>query len=159
VVITMTLPVLRSSSPLGRWDPLREFDELQERMSRLMASMIGSAPGVGDGAGAAWTPLADVTETDDAYLVEVDLPGVKRDDITVETTGNELTIAGEFKEKEKVGWLRTRTRRVGRFEYRTLLPAHVDADEITADLSEGVLTVRVPKSEAAKPRRIAISAH
>jgi HSP20 family protein len=158
-MIIMTLPVLRTPSAPGRWDPLREFDELHERMNQLIASMIGSVPGFGYDAGAAWTPLADVTETEDAYLVEVDLPGVKRDDITVETTGNDLSISGEFKQTEKVGWLRTRTRRVGRFEYRTVLPAHVDADNITAGLAEGVLTVRVPKSEAAKPRRIAISAH
>ena len=154
----MTLPVLRSSSALGRWDPLREFDELNQRMNQLVASVLGNVPG-GNALGWAWTPLADVTETDDAYLVEVDLPGVKRDDINVETTGSELAITGEFKEKEKVGFLRSRTRRSGRFEFRTTLPAHVDVDKISADLGDGVLTVRVPKSEVAKPRRIAISAH
>src|SRR5262245_18883233 len=73
-MIITSLPVPRSSGPVGRWDPFREFDELHERMSQLMASMIGSVAGLGDRAGSAWTPLADVTETDEAYLVEVDLP-------------------------------------------------------------------------------------
>jgi HSP20 family protein len=158
----MTLPVLRSSSPMGRWDPLREFEELSERMNRLMATAFGSAFGPGGnaltGTGlAGWTPLADVTETEDAWLVEVEVPGLKRDDITIEATGSELVISGEYTEKERAGWLRTKTRRVGRFEYRTSLPANVDVEHITADMADGVLAVRVPKNEQAKPRRIAIT--
>jgi len=142
----ITLPVLRSSTVLGQMDPLREFDQ-------LVNSVFGPANGT---AKAFWTPLADVTETDDAWLFEVEVPGVKRDDITVEAIGNELVITGEYKEKERVGLLRKRTRRVGQFEYRATLPAEVDVEHITADLADGMLTVRVPKREAAKPRRIAI---
>jgi HSP20 family protein len=149
------LPATRSSSPVGRWDPWREFDELHARFDQLLNGVfepLAAGRGV-----SAWTPLADVSETDDAYVVEVDVPGVKRDDLTVEATGNELVIAGELKDEERVGLLRSRTRRVGRFEYRASLPAHVNADGITADLSDGVLSVRVPKSEAAKPRRVEIT--
>lgn len=142
----ITLPVLRSSTVLGQMDPLREFDQ-------LVNSVFGPTNGT---AQVSWTPLADVTETDDAWLFEVEVPGLKRDDITVEATGNELVITGEYKEKERVGLLRRRTRRVGRFEFRTTLPAEVDVEQISADLADGVLTVRVPKREAAKPRRIAI---
>ncbi len=152
----MTLPVLRSTNGTGQFDPLRELDQLQQRMTQLMTSVLGAdslVPGAG-----AWTPLADVTEADDAYLVEIDLPGVKRKDLTVEIAGTELRITGEILEKEKIGWLRHRTRRVGHFAYRTLLPGHIDADHINADLADGVLTVRVPKSEAAKPRRITVNA-
>jgi HSP20 family protein len=105
----------------------------------------------------AWAPLADVTETDEAYLVEVELPGVRRDDITVDLAGTELSISGEVEEKERQGLFRQRTRRVGQFAYRVTLPRDVDADKIQADLADGVLTVRVPKTEAAKPRRIAIN--
>lgn len=151
----MTLPVRRELSPLRRWDPLRELDDFHERMSQLMSSVFGATPWVGESQ--IWTPLADVSETDDAYLVEVDLPGVKRDDIDVEVTGNELVITGEFKERERTGWLRSRTRRVGRFEYRTMLPQDVNSEQISAELSDGVLTVQVPKTEAAKPRRIPIN--
>jgi HSP20 family protein len=149
------LPATRSSSPVGRWDPWREFDELHARFNQLLNGVfepLAAGRGV-----SAWTPLADVSETDEAYVVEVDVPGVKRDDLTVEATGNELVIAGELKDKERVGLLRSRTRRVGWFEYRASLPAHVNADGITADLSDGVLNVRVPKSEAAKPRRVEIT--
>ncbi len=151
----MTLPVLRSPNGTPPWDPMRELDQLQQRMTQLIGTMLGSA---GDPATGAWTPLADVSETDDAYLVEIELPGVDRKDLSVEVAANELRIGGEIVEKERVGWLRHRTRRVGRFAYRTTLPGDIDADRISADLAGGVLTVRVPKTEAAKPRRITVNA-
>jgi len=150
----MALPV-RSPNGTPPWDPLRELDQLQQRMNQLIGTVIGSA---GDTAAGAWTPLADVTEIDDAYLVEIDLPGVDRKDLSVEVAAGELRIGGEIVEKERVGWLRHRTRRVGRFAYRTTLPGDIDADRISADLAGGVLTVRVPKTEAARPRRITVNA-
>jgi len=151
----MTLPVLRSPNGTPPWDPMRELDQLQQRMTQLIGTVLGSA---GDPATGAWTPLADVTETDDAYLVEIELPGVDRKDLSVEVAANELRIDGEIVEKERVGWLRHRTRRVGRFAYRTTLPGDIDGDRISAGLADGVLTVRVPKTEAAKPRRITVNA-
>ena len=152
----MTIPVLRQNPPVttGGLDPLREIAQLHQRMNQLVTSMLGdlAAPAVGT-----WTPLADVTETDDAYLVEIDVPGVDRKNVTVEVAGAQLRVHGEIVEKEKIGWLRHRTRRVGQFAYHTHLPGDVDSDRIAADLADGVLTVRVPKTEIAKPRRIPVS--
>ncbi|WP_333482348.1 Hsp20/alpha crystallin family protein [Streptomyces sp. RPT161] len=71
--------------------------------------------------------------------------------------GRELPITGEHKEREREGVLRRSTRRTGRFEYRALLPADAKAEEIEATLSEGWLTVTIPKAQAAKPRHIEIS--
>jgi HSP20 family protein len=153
----MTLPVLRSqnsSAPATGLDPLREIAQLHQRMNQLFTTMLGDFPSPVTGG---WTPLADLTETDDAYLVEIDVPGVDRKNLTVEVTGTGLRVHGEIVEKEKVGWLRHRSRRVGRFSYHTQLPGDIDADHISADLTDGVLTVRVPKTEAAKPRRIPLS--
>jgi HSP20 family protein len=90
-------------------------------------------------------------------VVELELPGVKRDDVTVEFGGGELTVSGQVKERERKGFLRTRTRPVGRFDYRVSLPAEVEEDKVTASLSDGVLTVRVPKTERARQRKIPIS--
>lgn len=104
-----------------------------------------------------FTPLADVEETDDAWAVEIDLPGVARDDVDIQLTDRELTVSGEVREKERAGILRRRTRRVGQFQYSVTLPGDVDPDGVTAQLHDGVLTVRVPKAQQAKPRRIAIS--
>lgn len=158
----MTLPVLRSHQLQpgdgdGRgFDPLRELAALQQRTTQLMNTVLGTD--VLAGTAGMWTPLADVTETDDAYLVEIEVPGVNRKDLTVEVAATQLRVTGEIVEKEKVGWLRHRTRRVGQFAYRTLLPADIDAEHITADLADGVLTVRVPKTEAARPRRVTVNA-
>lgn len=157
----MTLPVVRSSAPLGRWDSVRDFAGLHDEFGRLVRSVFGDGPLAAlDGElSRVWQPLADVTETEQAYEVEVEVPGLRRDDVTIEAVGNELTITGEYREREKAGVLRHRTRRSGRFEYRALLPREVDADRITAELADGVLTVTVPKAETAKPRRIEITAH
>jgi HSP20 family protein len=66
-------------------------------------------------------------------------------------------VSGEVKERERVGFLRTKTRRVGRFDYRLSLPADIEEDQVGASLSNGVLTVRVPKAAKARPRKIAIT--
>lgn len=146
----MTLPVRSRPRAVAGWDPLRELDELADRVNRLWeAGFEGGLQG--------WAPLADVEETDDSYVVEIDLPGVKRDEVDIQLTDRQLTVSGEVKEKERAGILRRRTRRVGRFQYSVTLPADVDAEGVGARLDDGVLTVRVPKAEQAKPRRIPIT--
>ncbi|ASR34986.1 heat-shock protein Hsp20 [Prauserella marina] len=142
----MSLPAVRTSRPMGTWDPFREFDNLYR--------VFGAARPERDGT---WSPAADVTETEEGYSVEVELPGVKKDDIDVDLTGNRLTITGEAKEKEREGTPLRRARRTGRFSYRVALPRNVDSDNIEAALADGVLTVTVPKSASAKPRKITVS--
>lgn len=149
----MTLPVRREQSrPV--WDPFREFQDLYDRMGQLWQSAV---PGGGGLFGDVWAPLADLEETDDAYLVEVELPGVKKDDITVELNAGELSVHGEIKEKERTGVLRHRTRRTGQFDYRVTLPQDTDDEHVSAELADGVLAVKVPKAQRAKPRRIEIT--
>ena len=146
----MTLPVRSRPRAVAGWDPFRELDELTRRVNALWdADLDGDLHG--------WAPPADVEETDDAYVVEIDLPGVGRQDIDIQVTDRQVTVSGEIKEKERTGILRRRTRRVGQFRYSVTLPAEVDADKVTAHLDDGVLTVRVPKPEQVKPRRIEIS--
>jgi HSP20 family protein len=155
----MPVPARRTatSSPqqMERWDPFREFDQLQEEMSRLVQS-VWSPAGVGNGG--AWTPFADVEETEDAWTIEVELPGVDRKDVNVEMRNSELVISGDVKEKERKGILRRRARRTGHFEYHVTLPGESDEEHIEAKLHDGILTVRVPKTEHAKPRRIEVKA-
>jgi HSP20 family protein len=149
------LPVRRRESlPQARepWDPFREIADLQQRMSQLMDS-VWSSSGLAE---AVWSPLVDIEETEDAWVIEADLPGVKKGDINIEVSDSELSITGEIKERERRGVLRRRTRRTGQFEYRVTLPGDPDAEHIEASLNDGVLTVRIPKPARAKARRIEI---
>ncbi len=123
---------------------------------RLTSALLGDWPARAGLLPSGFTPLADVEETDDAYLVEVELPGVSREDVSVEQTGGRLVVHGERKERERVGILRRRTRTTGRFYYEVDLPAELDDQAVTASLDRGVLTVRVPKSGSARRRRIPV---
>ena len=107
----------------------------------------------GGGAGA---PFTDSEETEDAWIVGVEVPGVDRHDVNVELRDSELVITGEIKERERNGILRRRTRRTGHFEYRVVLPGQATDEGIEANLHDGVLTVRVPKPEQSRPRRIEV---
>ena len=148
------LPVQRSGRSLTVVNPSREFEDIYDRMTQLMNLAFGVAPvDVTEGA---WIPLADVSETDDAYVVEVDLPGANRDQIDIQVQDRELVITGEIPESEQEGRRHRRSRRSGRFEFHTYLPGDVNADSVNAQLSDGVLTVSVPKSEKTKPRHIEI---
>ena len=149
------LPVRRSSGrSLTVVNPSREFEDIYDRMGQLMNLAFGVIPV--DVAEEPWIPLADVSETDDAYVVEVDLPGVNRDQIDMQVQERELVITGEIPEPEQGGRRHRRSRRAGRFEFHTYLPGDVNADAVNAQLSDGVLTVTIPKSQEAKPRQIEI---
>ncbi len=105
-----------------------------------------------------WPCIQESVGTDDAYTVEVELPGVRKDQINVELNDRELVISGEIPEpSEEDGQRRRRSRRTGRFEFRTVLPGEVNPDGVSANLSDGVLSVKIPKAEEAKPRRIEVA--
>ena len=148
----MALPVRRGSGEASFWDPYAEIDRLNQQLRRYLEHW-NDLPSLDGG----FTPLADVEETDDAYVVEVELPGVKRDDVSIEVAGRRLTVSGERKERERVGILRRRTRTVGRFHYEVVVPREVEEDEVSASMDEGVLIVRLPKPASARPRRIPVS--
>jgi HSP20 family protein len=148
----MALPVRRGTDA-SRADPANEFDRLTQRLSDLFQEQW-AVPSVlrPDG----FTPMADVEETADAYLLEVELPGVKKKEIDIEIDGRRLVISGERPEHERSGWLRRRTRSWGRFRYEVVLGADVDEDGVEATLQDGVLRVRVPKSSAGNTRHIEV---
>jgi len=159
--MTQQLPERRSRLAPERWEPLSELEQVTERMRRVLDQTFGGFGGFGGfgtspAEAVAWSPLVDIEEADDAYVVEAELPGVKREDVNIELVGNELAISGELKQRERKGALRRQTRRTGRFEYRVGLPDHVDSDNVEASLNDGVLTVRVPKSERAQRRKIEV---
>jgi len=131
---------------------MSELGQLNERMRRMLEQTFGGM--LDEPAG--WIPAVDIEEREDAYVVEAEVPGVKREDVNIEVSGRELTISGEIKEREREGVIRRRTRRVGRFEFRVALPSEVNPEGVDAKLNDGVLTVRVPKAERAQRRRIEV---
>jgi len=160
----MALAVQHKDSPrrsqqqpqaLRRWEPFSELEQFNEQFERLIDRVWSPA---GAGGAPPWIPLADIEETDDAWIVDLELPSVDRKDIDVELRENELVITGEVKERERKGVVRRRTRRTGEFEYRVTLPGQADEENIEANLHDGVLTVRVAKSDRARARRIEVKA-
>jgi len=142
-----------TARPVRRFEPFREFDQLQAQMGELLESALAGAPGEG----APWIPAVDIEETDDAWVVEAELPGVDKKDVDIQMNDSELVVRGEIKERERVGILRRRTRRVGEFEFRVTLPGQTDAEQIDAKLDGGVLAIRIPKPQETQPRHIDIS--
>jgi HSP20 family protein len=128
--------------------------DVYDRMGRLMQEFIG------DGTLAMGIPQvsapADIEETDDDYIVEIDVPGGKRDDINLELRDSQLVVSGEIKERQRQGVLRRKSRLVGEFEHVIALPGEVDAERVEANFLNGVLTVRLGKATASRPRRIEI---
>jgi HSP20 family protein len=147
----------RRSSPSERWSPLSELDQLAEGMRRMLEQTFGGAEWSSVLSDArTWAPPVDIEETDEGYVIEAELPGVKREDVNIELIGDELTVTGEIKERERKGVVRRRTRRVGQFELRVVLPDRVEGEKIEASLDAGVLTVRAPKAERASRRKIEV---
>jgi HSP20 family protein len=154
--MTQLMPERRSQrSPQGRVTG-SDVERVGERLRRLLDQTFSDV-GWAEIAREAWIPDIDIEEQDDAYVIEAELPGIDRKDVNLELVGNELVVSGEMKEKERKGLLRRQTRRVGEFEFRVVLPDPVDGEGISAELERGVLTVRVPKAEASRRRRIEIT--
>jgi HSP20 family protein len=149
----MAQPVRDKSTSVARPDPFAEYERLHSELTRLFEGE-GQLPSLlRDG----FLPLADVEETEDVYTIELELPGIKKEDIDISLAGRRLTVSGERKEKERKGVLRRRTRSVGRFYFEVTLPGDVDESGVTASLDQGVLTVRVPKANADRPRHIEVN--
>jgi HSP20 family protein len=125
-----------------------QLTSLQDELDRL----FGSLPGV-------WSPALDVQEDKDNYLFCAELPGLKREDIEVQLQDGALVISGERKiEKLEEGVeVHRRERYYGKFQRVLTLPEPVAADKVKAEYKDGVLTVTLPKTEAAKPKKIDVS--
>ena len=144
-----------------RWEPIRELSSLQSDMNRFFDAMF-QAPAGGGGQAAQlrrWTPAMDLAETEDAFVLRADLPGVSQEDVSIELEDTVLTVSGERKsdhENKGEGYYRVE-RAFGSFSRSLTLPKGVDPEAVAAQFNDGVLEVRIPKPEQRKPRRIAIN--
>ena len=143
--------VARSTSPEHRLDPFRMMDALL-RWDPLRGDWGGVSQRLD------FVPHFDVKETKDAYVINADLPGVKDDELDVSLSGNLLTVSGkrEDEQREEGESYFAVERSHGSFTRSFTMPDGVDADHVTADLKQGVLTLRIPKKPETQPKRIAI---
>jgi HSP20 family protein len=130
--------------PREFWDPFGEFSQLWNRMAQPF----------GRGGPEGWIPAVETEETEDAYVIRAELPGLKRDNIDIELRGNELRITGDASTEETSG--KTLRHRQGKFGYRTTVPPDADASKIDAQLADGILTIRLPKATQAQTRKVEI---
>jgi HSP20 family protein len=146
------LPAIRNNGSAPATAPVNRVSNIFDRFFEDVFAPL-AAPSWG-----AWDATFPMSmwEDEDAVRVELDAPGVTEKDIELTVHDGELIVRGERKTEEKTGGYDTRV--YGRFERRVSLPATVDADKVEAKLANGVLSVTCPKSEAAKPRKIAIAA-
>jgi HSP20 family protein len=151
--MSQALQERRTKDTSEKAQPLSDIERLRRMLDQTFGS-FGLPALATESVG--WAPPVDIEEQDDAYVIEAEVPGVKKDDVNIELISNELMVTGEIKEREREGILRKRTRRIGRFEYRVRLPEQVDPDNVEAKLKDGVLSVRVPKHEQAERRRIQV---
>jgi HSP20 family protein len=144
---------------LTRWDPFKEMDELQKRLS----SIFGLSPqrainGKEDMTVSQWLPLVDITEDAREYLIKVELPEVKREDVKVTVEGGVLTICGQrrFEKEEKERKYHRVERAYGSFTRSFTVPDDADESQVAAEFKDGLLSVRLAKSEKARPKSIEV---
>jgi HSP20 family protein len=143
-----------SMATITRWDPMAQLERLQHEIDRLFDGGAGSAARLEP-----WLPAADIEQTGDSVVYKLDLPGMKREDITIQAHAGALTVSGERKretEDTHEGYY-SRERVVGSFARTFTLPEGTGEKDIAATFADGVLTITVPRKEEAKPRTIAIA--
>ena len=146
--------------PSARWNPWKELEEMEKRLSTI----FGRAPVTTGGekkeaiAVAEWSPLVDITEDEKEYLVKAELPEMKKDEIKINVQNDVLSISGERKyEKEEKDKKYHRVERAyGSFMRSFTLPEDADGSKVNAEYKDGVLKIHLPKSEKAKPKTIEV---
>jgi HSP20 family protein len=138
---------------------MRNLASFQDEMNRMFDQFFRGGNGEEAGWGVRpWAPPVDIYETDDALVLKAELPGMSKDDVSVEVHQNTLRLRGERKHEAEVKEDRYHRveRAYGTFQRSFVLPTVVDQEHVQATYKDGILELRLPKSEAAKPKRIAI---
>ena len=148
----MALVRFRNRGELAPWSALRE---MERELSRVFGDFYGDNA---DLLNSAWAPQVDLSETEDEYVLQADLPGLKRDDVELVCVDNVVNLKGErrHESKEEKGGYHRIERRYGGFQRSFEIPGGFDADKVTASFEDGVLTVHLPKREEQKPKQIKV---
>ena len=144
---------------LVRFEPFARVGNYRSLFNDLLDENLGRSPA--RPSGRYWHPAVDVLESKDAYLIRAELPGMKREEIKIEVKDGSLELSGETKAEKPVDGVEYRhvERVAAKFWRSFTLPETVKPDGIEATYKDGILEIRVPKAEEAKPRQISISVH
>jgi len=145
---------------LIKWDPFRELEDVSNRLNRIFGRSASRAESSQEMLGMAdWTPSVDISETDTAYLIKGEIPGVKKEDVKVTVQDGMLTIQGERKmEKEEKGKKFHRVERsYGSFVRSFRLPDDADENKVKAEFKDGMINVTLAKSAKAKTKAINVA--
>ncbi|HWE49734.1 MAG TPA: Hsp20/alpha crystallin family protein [Bryobacteraceae bacterium] len=131
-------------------DPIHGLRFFEDAVTRLLSEPRTGRP---------WSPAVDIFETEDALTLRADLPDVKLEDIDVRVENQTLSISGQrkFERDEKVKGYHRIERSYGEFVRSFAVPSSVETDKVAADYKNGVLTITLPKKEAAKPRQVKVA--
>lgn len=142
---------------IARRGPWSGLMDIRDELDRLFGNTLRSFDeGLEDSLG--WRPVADLEENEDEFIAKVELPGVKKDDVKISISGNEVRISGEVseeKEAEKKNYY-VKERIRGRFDRGFRLPTAIDSEKAEAKFKNGVLELTLPKEEKARPKEIDI---
>jgi HSP20 family protein len=152
-----TVPARARTTPIARWDPWSEFNRLSTELDGLFTSLFGTAPRPVEGI-TTFTPAVDLYETAEELVVNAHLPGISREDLTVEVLADSIRIAGETRLSiPEIGVTVHQTQgRYGKFDVRYSLPIEIKAEQVKATYRNGVLEVRLPKVEAVRPKPVEV---
>jgi len=144
---------------ITRWDPLREFATIQDRMNRLFRDSYGNEGREEALSNTAFAPPVDVYEDEHGVTLKIEVPGIDENDIDVRIENNTLTVHGErkFEKEEKEENYRRVERQYGSFTRTFSLPNTVDQESVQADYDKGVLKVKLTKKAEAKPKQIKVN--
>jgi HSP20 family protein len=153
---TMIYRRLFDMPAFGGRNLLNELESMRRRFDRMMHDWPAAPRGL---AGAGVFPLVNVTEDVDKFYLRAELPGVKNDALDIQASGKTIAISGERRIAEQGANARyhRREREAGKFSRILQIPGEIDADRIEAKLQNGILTVIIPKAEAAKPRQVKVN--
>ena len=130
----------------ARWDPFRDLIRIQQGLERLASHGPQG-----------WAPAVDLCETSDAFVFTAELPGLSREQVRIDVHENRLTVQGRREARVPCHQYHQVERGHGEFLRTFVLPLPVNGEGVTADLTEGVLTITVPKLPVEPPRRVAVS--
>lgn len=135
---------------MNRWNPVRDLITMSEAMDRVFNDVANRRER------SVWQLPIDAFANEDAIVLTADVPGIKPEELQITLEGDTLTIRGEFKPMAETRNYLLRERLTGRFERTLTINTPIDAGKVEATFENGVLTLMLPKAEAAKPKQIAV---